>query len=354
RRGWSMNRQRSLDSSSLNLRAGDLVEVRSREEILATLDEQGRLDALPFMPEMLQFAGQRFRVFKRADKTCDTIERSGARRMYDTVHLDGLRCDGQAHGGCQMRCLLFWKEAWLKRLEPRGVETPPLQRESAGCSEAALYRAARVAGGPRGSAEERFACQATELLRATRVLRWWDVRQYIRDVRSRNVRLRDVLRGIALAVFNTIQRHRGGRRYPDIRGALTKTPAAAFGLCPGDEVRVKPKEGILETLDMHRRNRGLYFDPEMVRYCGRTFKVLARPKCIIDEQTGRMMTLPTECVILDGATCVGDLSINPNRLFCPRSIYPFWREIWLERVGDAGATSRPGETEAAGESGPTL
>ena len=36
-------------------RAGDLVEIRSREEILATLDEHGRLDGMPFMPEMLAF-----------------------------------------------------------------------------------------------------------------------------------------------------------------------------------------------------------------------------------------------------------------------------------------------------------
>src|SRR3954465_935358 len=40
------------------LRAGDTVRVRTKEEILGTLDESGRLGALPFMPEMLAFAGQ--------------------------------------------------------------------------------------------------------------------------------------------------------------------------------------------------------------------------------------------------------------------------------------------------------
>ncbi|MPZ18392.1 MAG: hypothetical protein GEV06_10835 [Luteitalea sp.] len=325
----------------MNLRAGELVEVRSRDEILATLDEQGRLEALP---EMLQFCGQRFRVFKRADKTCDTIEQTGTRRMYHTVHLDGLRCDGQAHGGCQMRCLLFWKEAWLKRAAP-GPAVRPFEvaapQGAEGCTEEALHRAVHVSGADPGSKGERYACQATELLRATWILKWWDVRQYIRDVRSKNVRLGDIVRGIAIAIFNTIQRRRGGRRYPHIRGTLTKTPVAVLGLRPGDEVRVKPKEEILETLDVRRRNRGLYFDPEMVRYCGRTFKVLARPERIIDERTGRMLTLPTECIVLDGATCVGDLSIHPNRLFCPRSIHSFWREIWLERVGGRRESEGP-------------
>src|SRR5262245_31670104 len=107
----------SSSSRRLNLRVGDLVEIRSESEILATLDEAGTLDALPFMPEMLKYCGQRVRVYKRADKTCDTIEYSGSRRMLNTVHLEGLRCNGSAHGGCQAGCLLFWKEAWLLRVD---------------------------------------------------------------------------------------------------------------------------------------------------------------------------------------------------------------------------------------------
>jgi hypothetical protein len=73
---------------TIHLRAGELVEVRSKEEILSTLDTDGALDGLPFMPEMLQCCGNRFRVYKRADKTCDTITGSNqSRRMKNTVHL---------------------------------------------------------------------------------------------------------------------------------------------------------------------------------------------------------------------------------------------------------------------------
>src|SRR5215216_4982486 len=91
-----------------SLRAGDVVRVRSREEILATLDANGRLDGQPFMPEMLQFAGRELPVSKIAHKTCDTINRpsTGMRRLDNTVHLVGARCDGSAHGGCQAGCLL--------------------------------------------------------------------------------------------------------------------------------------------------------------------------------------------------------------------------------------------------------
>src|SRR5258705_13858251 len=101
-------------SRSLGLRAGDWVEVRSAPEILATLDERGCLEGLPFMPEMLAACGKRFRVFKSAHKGCDTIKTSASFRMADAVHLLGQRCDGGAHGGCQARCLIYWKDAWLK------------------------------------------------------------------------------------------------------------------------------------------------------------------------------------------------------------------------------------------------
>ena len=97
------------------MRAGEDVQVRSRDEILRTLDADGRLDGLPFQPEMLAYCGQRLSVWKVAHKTCDTINKTGGRSMRNAVHLEGVRCDGSAHGDCQANCLLFWKEAWLKR-----------------------------------------------------------------------------------------------------------------------------------------------------------------------------------------------------------------------------------------------
>ena len=65
------------------------------------------------MPQMFQYCGQRFQVFKRAHKTCDPIYSMAGRKLENAVHLE-LRCDGKAHGGCQVGCLLFWKDAWLK------------------------------------------------------------------------------------------------------------------------------------------------------------------------------------------------------------------------------------------------
>src|SRR5882762_8094878 len=129
------------------LRKGDLVEVRSKEEVLSTLDNDGLLDGLPFMPEMLTYCGQRYRVGAVAHKTCDTVGKTGGRRLESAVHLEDLRCDGSAHGGCEADCLMFWKEAWLRPVEPaRAQRASAMTSRAGGCSEAQL-RAAVYAHG---------------------------------------------------------------------------------------------------------------------------------------------------------------------------------------------------------------
>lgn len=346
-------RRDSSDASVLGLRAGELVGIRSETEILATLDGTGALDALPFMPEMLAYCGRQVRVSKRADKTCDTIEKSGGRRMTNTVHLADLRCDGRAHGGCQAGCLLFWKEAWLKRVpdtraRPGGAGAPLAASPRARCDRSRLAKAAWV-DDPAPTVEPHYRCQATELRRASSPLEWWDLRQYVRDVRSGNVGVGDVvgaggfwifrqllrLRGARLltALYDAVQRRRGGTPFPFKGGSLTKTPRATLGLAEGDLVRVKPHEEILKTVDADSRNRGLRFDAEMVPYCGGAYRVRSRVERLIDEKTGRMVTLSNDCIILEGVVCQSRFSAK--RVFCPRSIFSYWREIWLEKIDDA-------------------
>lgn len=334
---WAARLETTAAPRRLGLRAGEWVEVRSQEEILGTLDENGDLDGLPFMPEMLRHCGRRYQVWKRAEKACDTIHKTGSRRMLDAVHLLDLRCDGSAHGGCQAGCLLFWKEAWLRRVTgPDGgspaAEAPPVH------AAARLVEATRVRSGGDTTGPEVFRCQATQMFVATLPMRWHDVRQYWRDFRCGNVTLRQAAGACLFAVSNMIRRRLGRPEVPRIAGPITgRTPAGEpLHLRPGELVEVKSHPEILATLDVQAKNRGLRFDVEMVRYCGRRFRVLRRVERIIDERTGRMLHLPGDCIVLDGVTCVGDRS--RRRLFCQRAIYPYWREIWLRRVERSGAT----------------
>jgi hypothetical protein len=320
-----------------------LVEVRSEEEILATLDDNGELDSLPFMPEMLEYCGQQFPVYKVAHKLCDTMTGTGMRRMRDAVHLAGVRCDGQAHGGCQTACLIYWKESWLKRAD-RLADGEDVGAPSMECSRLTvtdLYIRARRPAASNG--EELFSCQATELLRAApELLPLRELGQYRRDIRSGNVGIVAVLRALLVGLFNRFQSlsnrvlprrlwFRGGLRWGFVKGTLTKTPTGHTNLQPGELVRIKSKAQIMPTLTKDLRNRGLGFEEEMARHCGREARVLRRVDRCIEEGTGRLLHMKNPCIVLEDTVCEGAYNAN-----CPRSIYAFWREIWLERIEESG------------------
>jgi len=327
---FNTSTEKSERINCMKLRVGDLVEVRSVDEILKTLDSSGALDLLPFMPEMLVYCGKRFKVWKRVHKTCDTIYYDGTREIKNVVMLDQLRCDGSAHGGCQAACSIFWKEAWLKRVgtETRASLGNAGQNHSpSGCTVETLYQKARneceTAEGP----DLTYSCQATEMRNATTRLPPLRLGQYFEDVSSGNVSILELIKGFLIWCYNTIQKKRRGGEYPYLKGKPGKTPRVTLNLQPGELVQVRSRDEIVDTVDVRLRNRGLSFDREMVRYCGGTYKVLRRVEKLVNEKTGKMMQVPNDCLVLDGVICVGHL----NR-FCPRSVYPYWREIWLKRA----------------------
>ncbi|MEU6414813.1 MULTISPECIES: hypothetical protein [Microbispora] len=321
----------------MNFVVGDLVEVRSAEEILATLDENGELDGLPFMPEMLKFCGRRMSVYKVAHKLCDTIERTGLRRMTDAVHLTGSRCDGSAHGGCQTACLLYWKTAWIRKVTPQDPEPDP---SPVPVDVEILERATTKEPFPDGA--PRYSCQATEILRAApQVLPLKDMRQFVWDVRSGNSSVGETMKGLFIGLFDRFQAKsrrvlpkrlwiKEGLEWGFFKGtAVGPTPVADLGLRPGDRVRVRSKAEIAATLNEQLRNRGMAFDEGLTRFCGRESRVLGKVERCVDEASGRMLEMKTPCILLDDFVCPGTHSLN-----CPRGHLPFWREIWLERIGE--------------------
>jgi hypothetical protein len=344
------------------MKAGDLVEVLPREELLATLTREGTLDRMPFQPEMLQYCGKRFRVSKVAHKTCDTAHRTGARSLKDTYHLEDLRCDGSAHGGCQATCLFFWKGAWLRKVE-EGKPTPPtaVKPRAGGCTEKDLAAATLVPTEP--GEEVRYSCQATKLFEASAPLRWWSPGQYVCDVTSGNWGLGTAIKVLLLSWFRGLvglgigyrastSLYRGvhrlimGQPAPSLVGGDlpkgAKTPTVEVGMRPGEWVRVRPYEEIRKTLNVDNKNRGLWFDQEMVPVCGKRFQVASRVDRILDEQTGRMLEMKNPCIVLKGVNCTG--RYTELRLLCPRAVTTYWREAWLERDG---ASSQPGSVRGS-------
>jgi hypothetical protein len=293
---------------------GDWVEVRSLAEILDTLDEDGRFDGLPFMPEMAAYCGRRLKVYRRADKTC--AEGYGLRRLEGTVHLETARCDGAAHDGCQRNCLMFWKEAWLRPADGPG-EGPLAAPDD--------FASSRL----RTREGERYLCQSTVLGEASRPLPQWSLSHLASDVARGELSPAGLIAMAWRMLVNQARRRLG---MADL-GALTgpgqpraRTDAARLGLSAGERVRVRPAEDIRRTLGPNGKSAGLSFEPEMTRYVGADFEVEFRVERIIHEETGKMVRL-ADTVALKGLGCLGSCVKN-----CPRNNTLYWREAWLERA----------------------
>ena len=143
-----------------------------------------------------------------------------------------------------------------------------------------------------------------------------DPRQYVQDVRTGNAPVRQVVRGIAVG---DVQPHAGS----DASHAARETLDPGWSALPlysghgGQEshrdarpaaraMQVKSIEEISATLNAENSNRGLSFDREMLKYCGRTAQVLRRVDHIIDESSGQMLTMKTPCIVLADVTCTAD------------------------------------------------
>jgi hypothetical protein len=303
----------------MKMRVGDWVEVKSKEEILRTLDKRGRLEGLPFMPQMFQYCGQRFQVFKRAHKTCDWVYTVKSRWLPNGVHLN-LRCDGDAYEGCQAACLLYWKEAWLKRVDEDGK---PLEKtmvfNKASCTEEDVISGTCITN---GESEVLYTCQGTELPDFTKPISHWNIKQYWEDYSSGNVTLGCMLKGFIYTGYWNLENAGIGLGrplrwfydafqflwgpYPRWKGKIPHgqpTPTCSLNLQPGEMVRVKSYKAILATLDTRGYNRGLFFDAEMVPYCGGIYPVKTRLTKFVDEKTRKLVTMKNACIILESVWC---------------------------------------------------
>lgn len=317
------------------IRVGEWVEVRSMEQILTTLDGKGSIYSMPFMPEMAQFCGKRFKVVKSAHKTCDPTGGTNLRSMSDTVHLE-TRCDGSGHDGCEARCLIFWKTEWLKKVEGDQLDvikiSPPVESQA---SQLGIKKLEELAKTTDVNGDITYMCQATEIVVASDEIPRSNVKNFLEDLSSKNISMPTFswhfLRAASATALSKLARV--AKLQPPGQKNRVKSKVASnipLNLQPGEYVEVMPAKHILSTLNKDWKNRGLLFEKEMLQYCGKQFRVLGRVNRLIDEKTGKMLKLKNDCIILQGIVCSG-LS-NRFRLFCPRSPYLYWREAWLRRI----------------------
>ena len=103
--------------STASLRAADLVRVRSRGEIQATLDSWKELKGCLFMEDMWQYCGTTQRVLRRVERFVDERDYQ-VKKCKGIALLEGLTCEGTAdYGRCDRACFFFWREEWLEKID---------------------------------------------------------------------------------------------------------------------------------------------------------------------------------------------------------------------------------------------
>jgi len=113
--GPALDDEELTDPEVLNLQPGELVEVKSIEEILGTLDRKRHQKGLLWMTGMRKFCRKRYKVKKRVERII--LEANGElRKMKNTVILENVTCDGKLFGNCDRSCFHFWREVWLRRV----------------------------------------------------------------------------------------------------------------------------------------------------------------------------------------------------------------------------------------------
>jgi hypothetical protein len=262
--------------------------------------------------------------------------------MEATIYLEDLRCDGSGHGGCQAGCKIYWKEAWLRRVDDQtrvADQTKVANKSNEMAAELERFTQAgtRTVREIEGERSEVWRCQATDALKASRPLKTSDLSQYWRELTNGNYGLLRLifvsLRGFPMEVARRV----GLLRPLPLKGPGNQSKTGGqLDLRPGDLVKVRSPAEIAATLDESGHSARLSFDREMLPFCGHTFRVRQKVRQIVDDKTGRMLKISKDCVILDGAVCSGERS--PGTWFCPRQIFPYWREAWLRRVEESDRT----------------
>ena len=246
--------------------------------------------------------------------------------------MQNARCCGAAHGGCKRGCTIFWREAWLRLCAPDAT----VSCEPSACKTENVDQLAQQLRTKAGDHSERFYCQSSELLRATRPLTAVErLGRCVRNVTTGNYGFGEMVRNICVWIG---VRGREKLLGPFPRGELKKTPAESLNLQVGELVEVKPLSEIKLTLDQRGLNRGLHFAPEMIPYCGKRLRVVALADRMIMEGTGQMRTMKNTVLLEDSICDSATWAFGA----CPREDLIYWREIWLKRVDSTTSSVESG------------
>jgi hypothetical protein len=115
--GMLVGTQTKTPAIAIDLKPGERVRIKGKEEVRQTLDAIGKNRGLYFgNEETSRHCGKTYSFLTRIDRMI--LEDSGKMRaINNTVLLRGTECSGLCFGGCSRGGYPMWREAWLERTD---------------------------------------------------------------------------------------------------------------------------------------------------------------------------------------------------------------------------------------------
>ena len=105
-----------MSNQDTQLKAQDIVKVRSLQEIQATLDYFHELKGCAFLPYMADYCETTQIVLQPVQKFLDERDYK-VKKTTGVVVLKDVICTGTpVFGRCDRACHLFWREEWLEKI----------------------------------------------------------------------------------------------------------------------------------------------------------------------------------------------------------------------------------------------
>jgi hypothetical protein len=116
KRIFSGRKNKMALTSHADFQPGEMVRVRSKAEIMPTLDGMKRYEGCRFMDEMWQFCGGTYKILKKVNQMVDEREVK-LMKLKNVYILEGLICEGSwPFTSCDRSCFYFWKAVWLEKV----------------------------------------------------------------------------------------------------------------------------------------------------------------------------------------------------------------------------------------------
>ncbi len=105
------------------IQPGDIVRVRSKDQIQASLNRWDSLKGCAFMEEMWSHCGKTYTVRKRVNRFLDERDYR-VKKTKNIIILEDVHCNGTVDfGPCDRSCFFFWREEWLEKLKEDRTKT---------------------------------------------------------------------------------------------------------------------------------------------------------------------------------------------------------------------------------------